>query len=331
MAENPGSGPAAFSVSDVDEDAGLASVAALMRAIFDAPVAAFALSEPERPGTRLRARVEDGDRPEVRFCRHAVLDRRALAVEDAAADPAFASHPAVTGPPHVRGFLGVPVTSAEGYAIGAIGVMDPRPRRFAPDAAALLRRFGELVAALTELRRLANRDLLTGTLTRRAFEDSARREIARCRRHGTPASLALFDLDHFKAINDTFGHAAGDDVLRTVALTCTEALRESDALGRVGGEEFAILLVGAGPAEARATLERLRRAIEAARILARPDLVFTASFGAVAFAPRFVGLADWMAAADACLYAAKRAGRNRCVIEGDAAAPGRTPPPSRPR
>jgi diguanylate cyclase (GGDEF)-like protein len=287
-----------------------------MRSVFDVPLVAIALGEPEPPATRARPGKDDGDGPpEVRFCRHAVLQRRAASVENAAADAALADHPAVAGPPHIRGFLGMPLTSTEGYAFGAIGVLDTRPRRFAATDAALLRRFGEIVAALMELRRIASRDMLTGARTRRAFEDAARREIARCRRHGTPVSLALFDLDHFKAINDTFGHAAGDDVLRTVALTCAETMRESDTLGRVGGEEFAVLLVGAGRIEAMATLERLRRAIAEARVVERPDLAFTASFGAAEFEPRFASVADWMAAADACLYAAKRTGRNRCVID----------------
>jgi diguanylate cyclase (GGDEF)-like protein len=311
---------AAGGTAESDRDAALDAVATVMRSVFDVPLVAFALAGPDRPAERARGGTESEGTPEARFCRHAVLDQRVLKVADASADPRLARHPAVAGPLRVRGFLGTPLATSEGYTFGALGVIDTRPRRFAATDGTLLRQFAEVVASMLELRRIASRDMLTGALTRRAFEDVARRELARCRRHGTPVSLALFDLDHFKATNDTHGHAAGDDVLRTVALTCAETMRESDTLGRVGGEEFAVLLVGAGQAEARASLERLRRAIEAARVVDRPDLAFTASFGAAEFEPRFGSVGDWMAAADACLYAAKRTGRNRCVIEGPAPA-----------
>jgi diguanylate cyclase (GGDEF)-like protein len=329
MADRPGSSPsgdppgsvAAGGTADGDRDAAFDAIATVMRSVFGVPFVAFALAGPERPAARARGGTEAEGSPEARFCRHAVLEQRVLEVADAAADARLAGHPAVAGRPSIRGFLGTPLATAEGYTFGALGVIDTRPRRFAATDAALLRQFAEVVASMLELRRIASRDMLTGALTRRAFEDAARRELARCRRHGTPVSLALFDLDHFKAINDTFGHAAGDDVLRTVALTCAETMRESDTLGRVGGEEFAVLLVGAGQVEARASLERLRRAIERARVLERPELAFTASFGAAEFEPRFASVGEWMAAADACLYAAKRTGRNRCVIEGAAPAP----------
>jgi len=324
MAERDRAGPAADPPGDAnpeaERDGALDAVAAVMRCVFDVPLIAFALAGPEGPAGRARGGTEAEGTPEARFCRHAVVDQRVFEAADATADPRLAAHPAVCGPPHVRGFLGTPLATAEGYTFGALAVIDTRPRCFDARGAALLRQFADVVASMLELRRIASRDMLTGALTRLAFEDAARRELARCRRHGTPVSLALFDLDHFKAINDRFGHAAGDDVLRTVALTCAETMRESDTLGRVGGEEFAVLLVGAGRAEARASLERLRCAIEAAQVVDRPDLVFTASFGAAEYEPRFASVGDWMAVADACLYAAKGTGRNRCVIEGPAAA-----------
>ncbi len=101
-----------------------------------------------------------------------------------------------------------------------------------------------------ELRRLATTDGLTGISTRRAFKEDAQKFLSLARRHRSQLSAIAFDVDKFKAINDTYGHAAGDVVLKAVSKVAEESLRESDLLGRVGGEEFAVILPDADPAAA---------------------------------------------------------------------------------
>jgi diguanylate cyclase (GGDEF)-like protein len=112
-----------------------------------------------------------------------------------------------------------------------------------------------------EITRISRADPLTGCLNRRGFEERMEAELAQGARTGLPVGLILLDLDHFKAINDAHGHAAGDELLRWTVATTLLALRTMDALGRVGGDEFAILAPGTGPDEAREVAERLRAAL----------------------------------------------------------------------
>lgn len=158
----------------------------------------------------------------------------------------------------------------------------------------------------------ANRDFLTGAWSRRAFFEFAELELTRARRTGRTLSLLLLDVDHFKKINDTLGHAAGDCVLVDVVPRAMAAIRNVDYLGRIGGEEFAVLLPETGLACALAVAERLRAALEAKSEHGIAE--FTVSIGAAALrdAEPFHEL---MRRADASLYAAKISGRNRVVAE----------------
>jgi diguanylate cyclase (GGDEF)-like protein len=168
-----------------------------------------------------------------------------------------------------------------------------------------------------ELRRIAQRDQLTGALSRRGFIEKATQEIERCRRYGRPGALLLIDVDHFKAVNDTWGHPAGDGVLRELAATLDATKRPVDVLGRLGGEEFAMLLPETDAADALAAAERFRAAIAARRIAIAEGgaLAVTASFGVAALDAGITGAEEWLAQADAPLYAAKWAGRNRCAAQ----------------
>jgi diguanylate cyclase (GGDEF)-like protein len=124
--------------------------------------------------------------------------------------------------------------------------------------------------------------------------------------------LVLFDVDHFKAVNDTYGHVAGDVVLRDLAAMCRKLLRPVDLISRIGGEEFAAILPETNYSSGLACSERLRCEIAAMRFPDFPTLAVTASFG---ISSSEMGTAEsWMSSADECLYAAKRSGRNRCVV-----------------
>lgn len=162
------------------------------------------------------------------------------------------------------------------------------------------------------LERLATTDHLTGLLNRRAFLEGMEREIYRARRHGLPLALIMFDVDHFKRINDSHGHPAGDEVLRRIAATCRRLLRDEDLVGRLGGEEFAVALVQPPMEAAAAVAERLRQSIEAQAIEfgGRPVPV-TISLGFAELGNGIDTADQLVSQADACLYAAKREGRNR--------------------
>ena len=165
-----------------------------------------------------------------------------------------------------------------------------------------------------ELRRLATIDELTELYNRRFFFAQGRRLLERCRQNAQPVGLLLFDLDHFKSINDSFGHEAGDAVLRAVALCCRRTLRPGDLVARLGGEEFAVLLPESDRSQATRVAERLRRALAALEVPCdRTRIRITVSIGLATPEDTPGGLDSLLAAADRALYAAKRGGRDRVV------------------
>ncbi|MBZ4422730.1 diguanylate cyclase [Myxococcus sp. RHSTA-1-4] len=176
----------------------------------------------------------------------------------------------------------------------------------------------ELARRREELLALSRTDALTGLFNRRYFEERLNEEFARSRRYGSPLSLVMLDIDHFKRINDTFGHPFGDQVLKAVAQTARARLREVDLLARYGGEELIAILPETGPEDALKVCERVREAI-ASLGLEQPspdgpprEVRLTASLGvATAPAAGLTSAEELLRAADVSLYAAKGAGRNR--------------------
>jgi len=158
-------------------------------------------------------------------------------------------------------------------------------------------------------RRFATRDPLTGLANRRLFEETLGREIARQGRKATPLALALIDLDGFKNVNDTRGHAAGDEALRSVAQAIVDRVRASDLAARIGGDEFAVVLPDCSPADALKVGEDLRVQIEAA-----VGPMVTASVGIAVVPDHAVDADALLAAADGALYTAKEHGRNRTLM-----------------
>jgi diguanylate cyclase (GGDEF)-like protein len=187
----------------------------------------------------------------------------------------------------------------------------------------LIKAQGELSTALdrikrseANLRELSLRDPLTGLYNRRAFVEQLDHELERSARHGLDCTLLLLDLDHFKSINDTWGHPGGDRALEIFSALCSEASRSSDVVARIGGEEFAILLPDTDGEQALGIAERLRQRIADAELaiegLPRP-LTITASIG-IATADTGMASAALITRADRALYRAKQSGRNRVAV-----------------
>ena len=163
-----------------------------------------------------------------------------------------------------------------------------------------------------EIYRLMTMDALTQTHNRRYFNEALEREYQRSLRYHRALALVLFDIDHFKQINDTYGHVAGDSVLRQLARVVKPRLRQQDVLARVGGEEFAVLLPEVEPAGALVAAEKVRRLVESARFLVdQREFGCTVSAGVASFDPRLTTPQMLYEAADRNLYEAKRGGRNR--------------------
>lgn len=175
----------------------------------------------------------------------------------------------------------------------------------------LAKKNAELERLYAQAQKLAVTDLLTDVYNRRGFFELGERETQRALRYKRPLSVIMYDLDHFKAVNDTYGHAAGDLVLKETAHRCRGALRKVDVVGRVGGEEFAVLLPDTSLDRAARVAERLRLLFSQPIQSPAVELVVTASLGAAEFTPGDASLEDLLRAADRALYQAKESGRNR--------------------
>jgi diguanylate cyclase (GGDEF)-like protein len=164
-----------------------------------------------------------------------------------------------------------------------------------------------------KLRDAAATDFLTGLPNRRQIMERMDQEIARIQRDlDAVATVLMFDLDHFKAVNDVYGHATGDEVLKHFAHILLDELRKVDAAGRIGGEEFAVILAGAGMEEAQAFAERVRARMEATPLLqCGRSITVTVSIGIAAMRASDGCVAMSLTRADTALYCAKQAGRNR--------------------
>jgi diguanylate cyclase (GGDEF)-like protein len=181
-------------------------------------------------------------------------------------------------------------------------------------ATRLARPVARVFADLARLTRQAQTDSLTDLANRRALDERLDDEVDHARRLGTNVAFVIADIDNFKSINDTHGHQTGDEVLRRVARTFADAVRELDLPGRYGGEEIALVLPGTNLTGARALSEKIRKALEELAHATPDGIPFqvTASFGAACF-PAQSNAEDLVAAADAALYEAKRTGKNRVV------------------
>lgn len=173
-----------------------------------------------------------------------------------------------------------------------------------------------LYAAQQELTKLATTDFLTGSSNRRMFLELGEKEVRRAERYGHPLSVLMLDVDHFKSVNDGYGHCCGDQVLQFLVRKGQEILRPSDILGRLGGEEFAVILPETDSETAFKVAERLRLAYEQASF--RTDdgnkMGVTVSIGVVSRQPGELGMENILNRADKALYLAKNSGRNCCVL-----------------
>jgi diguanylate cyclase (GGDEF)-like protein len=246
------------------------------------------------------------------FCKELLTTGLPMVVGNASEDPRFQANPHVTADGGVRFYAGVPLRTRQGQVIGSVCAIDPVPRPTAGSEIAILAELAELAMNELELRRLATVDGLTGTMSRRAFKEATDRQVALARRHRNALSLIAFDLDHFKTINDTYGHPAGDQVLAGVARAVTSQLRTSDLFGRLGGEEFAVLLPHTDAARAYDVAEKLRAGLRAVKFPgSHPPIIASASFGVATFDPGTDDTEQLFTKADEALYDAKRSGRNR--------------------
>ena len=310
-----------YDILDTPDKASFDRITRLAANLLQVPIALITLVDHQRIWLKSCFGLSVREIPrEISFCSHAVQGTTAFLVPDTLEDPRFSSNPLVVGDPNIRFYLGIPLRLNNGKGLGTLCTLDTRPRQPTEAQVAMLGDLACMVVDEIELRQLANTDSLTGALTRRGLEQRLQAELERSHRYGRKLSLLAIDLDHFKQVNDRFGHAAGDLMLRAVVQACRETLRITDVIGRFGGEEFIVLLPETAAAEAAIVAERLRETIAGLRVPYGADrLAVTASFGLTTLLNSDRAALEPLARADAALYAAKALGRNR-VVEAEIAA-----------
>lgn len=337
-----------YAVLDSAAEKDYDDITLLASTICKTPISLISLVDESRQWFKSKVGFEAQQTPrDHAFCAHAILKpSEVMVVPDALEDERFAANPLVTGPENVRFYTGVPLVTPNGEALGTLCVLDRTPRALDPEQLEAVRALGRLVVSQFEMRRSIERletnvieseryvvqleeyqrsieqaqvklesksttDGLTGLKNRRAFDVRLDEEFARAHRSELPMALALIDVDKFKPYNDSFGHPAGDEVLRSLSAILRESARPYDFVARYGGEEFVAILPGTSHDGALVIAERIRRSVQRA---VWPNRPITVSIGIAISDAGTVTPSGLLKRADKALYLAKETGRNRVVL-----------------
>ncbi|SCA56785.1 Diguanylate cyclase [Candidatus Terasakiella magnetica] len=227
---------------------------------FQTEIALVSLIDEGRQWFKARCGLDVSETPrDISFCGHAIMGEKTFVVENAFEDERFADNPLVTGGPEIRFYAGHPLTNQEGYRIGTLCIISPKPRTFSEEDGQTLRDLGRMIEIVMENRALnelqtsllhslenTERDTmidpLTGVWNREGFDDFFSRETSRALRDGTSFGVAYVDLDHLKKVNEAYGEKAGDDALKLTASILVDASRATDVVARMGSELFALII-----------------------------------------------------------------------------------------
>lgn len=270
------------------------------------------------------------------FCHYALFAEDSLVLDDVTQIPVYRDVPTVESL-GIRAYAGIPLVTEDGQVLGSFCAADFKPKSWSEWDIEVLTELAHSVMREIELRKtiqesasknlrlveqmqkvaelnqqltvLATTDSLTSLLNRRAFEHNLSLELAIVERRSTPLSLVIIDIDHFKRINDNYGHAGGDKVLQTIATLLTSIARNIDVVARIEGEEFAVILPNTDAASCLGVAERMRTAVANADW---PDTPQTISLGTATLL-NSENASSLFARADKALYSAKQNGRNRIV------------------
>uniref|UniRef100_A0A7V5CUP6 diguanylate cyclase n=1 Tax=Acidobacterium capsulatum TaxID=33075 RepID=A0A7V5CUP6_9BACT len=333
-------------ILDTPSEAAYDDLTRLAAYVCDAPMASITLVDEDRQWFKSRIGLNQQETPRsISFCAHAIAQNELFVVPDATKDERFSGSPLVLEDPNIRFYAGMPIVSPEGFHVGTLCVLDKEPRELTEEKQVALRVLARQVATQFQMRRqllelrearakqtkieqrlresqtrlkelnarlqeLVTTDGLTGVKNRRAFDEGLQQAWKMSARTKSPLSLLMVDVDHFKRVNDTLGHEAGDDVLRLVAQTLQFMTRSTDMVARYGGEEFVVVLPGTEAEPAVAFAEQLRLNIANLSWRGHP---LTVSIGVDSGSGSGKAECELVAHADAALYRAKNSGRNRVL------------------
>jgi len=301
-----------LNILDTDPEERFDRLTRLAKRLFEVPLALVSLVDETRLWTKSLAGQTIPLVPRAQsFCGHAILRDEVMLVPDTLQDVRFADNPLVAAEPFVRFYAGVPLTAGNGSKLGTLCLYDVEPRQLDEDDLALLADLAKMAEQELTAIHMATMDELTLISNRRGFISLAQYALKLCRRVDRSAALFFFDLDHFKPINDRFGHAEGDYALRTFADVLRQTFRESDVVGRLGGDEFVVLSTNSNPTFHETILARLTLALADHNRLADRGYDLEFSVGTVQFDPhRHAGIDQLLRDADALMYQDKQARRS---------------------
>ncbi|MGY5957160.1 sensor domain-containing diguanylate cyclase [Kosakonia sp. BK9b] len=243
----------------------------------------------------------------ISFCGHVILCTSPMIIQDTLRDERFADNPLVTGESNIRFYAGHPLRLPDGAIVGSFCLIDNQPRDFSDTELDSLKDFALIVEDEFAVMSAATTDELTGLFNRRGFESLAKFAITGARRRAEPLTLAWIDLNHFKEINDTWGHAEGDEALKSMASVMTASLREADMRVRYGGDEFAIVFSDTDEQGAWIAMQHLVEQVAAWNQTSGKPWKLAFSWGISEFDHNGSGeLREWMKDADEKMYAMKQ-------------------------
>lgn len=308
-----------YHVLEGTHEENLDDVCRVVSSVFHSPIALVSLSDTNRQFFKGNVGFDaDELARELAPCRYAILGDEPLVVRDATQDPRFVDNPLVVNAPNVRFYAGAPLVTPDNFKIGTLCAIDVRTHeptteevRALTDLSKTVMHILNMRKAMIRARSFAMTDVLTGLANRAGILLSLEDIITASRGSGSPFAIVYLDVDNFKYVNDTRGHAAGDDVLQAIGETLATSIRRDDTAGRFGGDEFAVLIPDCDPSEARALAERVMKNLTAAMKAKRYPVGF--SIGLAIFPTPPEDTTEAMLVADRLMYAAKHGGKNRIV------------------
>lgn len=311
----------AYEVLDTPPELEFDALTRIAAHTFNTPMAVVALMDTDRLWfkSRIGLDVPQLDR-QIAFCSHTILNPDAvLVMPDLKQDPRFEEHVLVHEAPHLRFYAGAPIVDAQGLVLGTLAVLDTQPRVFSTEQESALQDLATLVMTALDSRKRARQlahmamtDYLTGLSNRALFERALEAEMAHAMRTGEHFTVLCMDLDGFKEVNDGFGHAAGDEVLREVSRRLAQQVRVGDVLARFGGDEFGIVMRHGAKDSAQILAKRIVRAVSAPITLSSGDEIGVGiSVGMAAYSDDVESVHKLLAQADQALYQAKKQNEKR--------------------
>jgi diguanylate cyclase (GGDEF)-like protein len=256
--------------------------------LFNVPIALVSLVDENRQWFKscvgLGFNIKETSR-DISFCGHAILDDEIFIIPDTAKDERFSDNPLVINDPYISFYAGCPLRFTDGSRLGTLCIIDNKPRSLSNDDIETLKDLASTVERELAAIELATLDDLTKIPNRRGFMMLSQHSLNLCMRQKIPATLVFMDLDKFKQINDIFGHAEGDNVLKTFAHLMSAESRESDLFARLGGDEFVILFINTTTNAAKDTIMRLQHSLHEHKQNANNKYDISFSFGMVSFDP----------------------------------------------